>query len=212
MFNVLPAAQLFRRLTGACVLQLPIITRYYVTLSFLTTAACALEVSSAHWFHTKQMYAVFNVPVCESVQGGWRTMLQLDAVHRRRVAGTATSHACAATQIITPFNVYFNSHLIFKKGEIWRLLTNFFFFGNLGEPLLPFTCSAQYTAQPVSPQSLGITVDTDGQKRGTAAAAAAGQQQGFAATKQRRHTQAGTRLHVSRHICTAVTWLTYLLQ
>ncbi|WIA08444.1 hypothetical protein OEZ85_007881 [Tetradesmus obliquus] len=57
--------------------SLPIITRYYVTLSFLTTAACALE-------------------------------------------------------IITPFNVYFNSHLIFKKGEIWRLLTNFFFFGNLG--------------------------------------------------------------------------------
>ncbi|KAF6263578.1 Der1-like family-domain-containing protein [Scenedesmus sp. NREL 46B-D3] len=74
------AAQLCRRLTGACVLQLPIITRYYVTLSFLTTAACALE-------------------------------------------------------IITPFNVYFNSHLIFKKGEIWRLLTNFFFFGNLGKLL-----------------------------------------------------------------------------
>jgi hypothetical protein len=41
-----------------------------------------------------------------------------------------------ALQIITPFNVYFNSHLIFKKGEIWRLLTNFFFFGNLGTPLL----------------------------------------------------------------------------
>eukprot|EP00775_Hariotina_reticulata_P007038 gene7038-7252_t len=57
--------------------SLPIITRYYVTLSFLTTAACALE-------------------------------------------------------IITPFNVYFNAQLIFKKGEVWRLLTNFFFFGNLG--------------------------------------------------------------------------------
>eukprot|EP00882_Tetradesmus_deserticola_P003688 GHRQ01003902.1.p1 GENE.GHRQ01003902.1~~GHRQ01003902.1.p1 ORF type:complete len:263 (+),score=114.90 GHRQ01003902.1:284-1072(+) len=57
--------------------SLPIITRYYVTLSFLTTAACALE-------------------------------------------------------IITPFNVYYNSHLIFKKGEVWRLMTNFFFFGNLG--------------------------------------------------------------------------------
>jgi len=36
-------------------------------------------------------------------------------------------------QIITPFNVYFNAQLIFKKGEVWRLLTNFFFFGNLGE-------------------------------------------------------------------------------
>lgn len=57
--------------------SLPIITRFYITLSFFTTAACALE-------------------------------------------------------IITPFNVYFNAHLIFKKGEIWRLFTNFFFFGNLG--------------------------------------------------------------------------------
>ncbi|GBF90363.1 der1-like family protein [Raphidocelis subcapitata] len=58
-------------------MSLPIITRYYVTLSFLTTAGCALE-------------------------------------------------------IITPFNVYYNTSLIFRKGEVWRLLTNFFFFGSLG--------------------------------------------------------------------------------
>jgi len=38
----------------------------------------------------------------------------------------------ACLQIITPYNVYFNTKLIFKKGEVWRLLTNFFFFGNLG--------------------------------------------------------------------------------
>jgi hypothetical protein len=41
--------------------------------------------------------------------------------------------ACCVPQVITPFNVYFNTHLIFKKGEVWRLLTNFFFFGNLGK-------------------------------------------------------------------------------
>ena len=40
--------------------------------------------------------------------------------------------ACPA-QIITPFNVYFNAKLICQKFELWRLLTNFFFFGNLGE-------------------------------------------------------------------------------
>lgn len=57
--------------------QLPIVTRTYVTLAFLTTAGCALE-------------------------------------------------------IITPFNVYFNAKLICQKFELWRLLTNFFFFGNLG--------------------------------------------------------------------------------
>lgn len=57
--------------------QLPIVTRTYVTLAFLTTAGCALE-------------------------------------------------------IITPYNIYFNANLIFKKGELWRLMTNFFFFGKFG--------------------------------------------------------------------------------
>jgi len=56
---------------------LPVITRYYVTFCFLTTAGCALEV-------------------------------------------------------ITPLNVYFNYKLILRKGEVWRLFTNFFFFGYLG--------------------------------------------------------------------------------
>eukprot|EP00475_Leptophrys_vorax_P030823 TRINITY_DN4646_c0_g1_i2.p1 TRINITY_DN4646_c0_g1~~TRINITY_DN4646_c0_g1_i2.p1 ORF type:complete len:185 (+),score=5.70 TRINITY_DN4646_c0_g1_i2:194-748(+) len=57
--------------------QMPIITRSYLTLSFLTTAGCALEV-------------------------------------------------------ISPFSVYFNANLIFKKFQLWRLFTNFFFFGSIG--------------------------------------------------------------------------------
>eukprot|EP00958_Prasinococcus_capsulatus_P013453 scaffold1388_cov390-Prasinococcus_capsulatus_cf.AAC.3 len=57
--------------------QMPVITRSYLTLSFLTTAGCALD-------------------------------------------------------IISPFSVYFNARLIFYKFELWRLLTNFFFFGSLG--------------------------------------------------------------------------------
>lgn len=65
-------------------------------------------------------------------------------------------HACVVCivclQVITPFNVYFNAHLIFKKGEIWRLFTNFFFFGNLGKhhsnergcpPVSGYACSKQ---------------------------------------------------------------------
>jgi Derlin-2/3 len=35
-------------------------------------------------------------------------------------------------QIITPFNIYFNWKLIFQKYELWRLFTNFFYFGSLG--------------------------------------------------------------------------------
>ncbi|PNW72634.1 hypothetical protein CHLRE_15g636400v5 [Chlamydomonas reinhardtii] len=42
-----------------------------------------------------------------------------------------TTAGCAL-EIITPFNVYFNAKLVFKKLELWRLVTNFFFFGNLG--------------------------------------------------------------------------------
>lgn len=47
---------------------------------------------------------------------------------------TCVHGAQLAAQIITPYNVYFNSKLI-MKGEVWRLLTNFFFFGNLGAML-----------------------------------------------------------------------------
>jgi len=57
--------------------QMPVITRSYLTLSFLTTASCALE-------------------------------------------------------IISPFSVYFNARLIFRKLQVWRLFTNFFFFGHMG--------------------------------------------------------------------------------
>mmetsp|Transcript_42054 Transcript_42054/g.50980 ORF Transcript_42054/g.50980 Transcript_42054/m.50980 type:complete len:233 (+) Transcript_42054:401-1099(+) len=57
--------------------QMPIITRSYLTLSFLTTASCALE-------------------------------------------------------ILSPFTVYFNARLIFRKMQLWRLFTNFFFFGQMG--------------------------------------------------------------------------------
>lgn len=35
-------------------------------------------------------------------------------------------------QVITPFSMYFNARLIFQKYEVWRLFTNFLFFGSLG--------------------------------------------------------------------------------
>jgi Derlin-2/3 len=38
---------------------------------------------------------------------------------------------CIISKVITPFNVYFNRKLILE-GEIWRLATNFFYFGTLG--------------------------------------------------------------------------------
>jgi len=54
--------------------DIPIVSKVYLTLSFITTAACALD-------------------------------------------------------LISPFSLYFNYKLIVTKGQVWRLFTNFFFFG-----------------------------------------------------------------------------------
>ena len=40
-------------------------------------------------------------------------------------------------QIITPFTIYFNARFVYQKWELWRLLTNFMFFGSLGGVLCP---------------------------------------------------------------------------
>jgi hypothetical protein len=37
-----------------------------------------------------------------------------------------------SAQLISPFNVYFNTQLIFRHFQLWRLFTNFLFFGSLG--------------------------------------------------------------------------------
>ncbi|GIL84165.1 hypothetical protein Vretimale_15817 [Volvox reticuliferus] len=57
--------------------SLPVVTRAYITMAFLTTAGCTME-------------------------------------------------------IITPYSVYFNAQLVFKQLQLWRLATNFFYFGSLG--------------------------------------------------------------------------------
>lgn len=67
--------------------------------------------------------------------GGEQAGLQAQARHTLpRPSLLHADHGLQTSlQVITAFNIYFNAHLIFKKGEVWRLLTNFFFFGNLGE-------------------------------------------------------------------------------
>ncbi|XP_035412714.1 derlin-2-like isoform X3 [Cygnus olor] len=38
----------------------------------------------------------------------------------------------AVLELLTPFQLYFNPDLIFRKLQVWRLVTNFLFFGPLG--------------------------------------------------------------------------------
>jgi len=57
--------------------NLPVVTRFYLTIAVITSAACYLE-------------------------------------------------------LVSPFSLYYNVSLIFQKRELWRLVTNFFFFGDIG--------------------------------------------------------------------------------
>lgn len=58
-------------------MEIPVVSRTYLTLSFITTAACALD-------------------------------------------------------LVSPFSLYFNYKLIVQKAQLWRLLSNFLFFGTFG--------------------------------------------------------------------------------
>jgi Derlin-2/3 len=40
------------------------------------------------------------------------------------------------SELITPLYLYFNYDLIFRKFQIWRILTNFFYFGNFSLSLI----------------------------------------------------------------------------
>lgn len=44
--------------------------------------------------------------------------------------------AACALDIVTPYSLYYNWHAISQLGEVWRLITNFMFFGNLGVDFL----------------------------------------------------------------------------
>lgn len=56
--------------------------------------------------------------------------LDIPAVTRTYLAGCVLTTACCATGIISPFSLYFSVHMIFAKGQIWRLITNFLYFGS----------------------------------------------------------------------------------
>ncbi|XP_072462860.1 derlin-3 isoform X2 [Notamacropus eugenii] len=56
---------------------------------------------------------------------------QVPAVTRAYTAACVLTTA-AVLELITPFQLYFNPDLIFRKLQVWRLITNFLFFGPLG--------------------------------------------------------------------------------
>ncbi|XP_072207117.1 derlin-3 isoform X2 [Excalfactoria chinensis] len=70
-------------------------------------------------------------PCAMAYQGLAQEYLGMPAVTRAYTTACVLTTA-AVLEFITPFQLYFNPDLIFRKLQIWRLITNFLFFGPLG--------------------------------------------------------------------------------
>lgn len=53
-------------------------------------------------------------------------------VTRTYFTGCFVATVACALDVITPFHLYYNQHQIIHRGQLWRLVTNFLFFGNWG--------------------------------------------------------------------------------
>ncbi|KAK7242736.1 derlin [Aureococcus anophagefferens] len=60
----------------------------------------------------------------------WSWYTEIPVVSRVYLTASfvTTARACAL-DLVSPFALYYNFSLIFHKGQLWRLATNFFFFG-----------------------------------------------------------------------------------
>ncbi|KAM9055461.1 derlin-3 isoform 1-T3 [Megaptera novaeangliae] len=65
-------------------------------------------------------------------QGMATEFLQVPAVTRTYTAACVLTTAAVQLELLSPFQLYFNPHLVFRKFQVWRLVTNFLFFGPLG--------------------------------------------------------------------------------
>ena len=53
-------------------------------------------------------------------------------ITRTYVTGAIVVTASCSLELVSPFSLYFNLKLVLFKLQVWRLFTNFFFFGSLG--------------------------------------------------------------------------------
>ncbi|KAH0518108.1 Derlin-3 [Microtus ochrogaster] len=65
-------------------------------------------------------------------QGLAAGFLQVPAVTRAYTTACVLTTAAVQLELLSPFQLYFNPHLVFRKFQVWRLITTFLFFGPLG--------------------------------------------------------------------------------
>nr|XP_046180718.1 derlin-2-like isoform X2 [Oncorhynchus gorbuscha] len=58
--------------------------------------------------------------------------LQIPFVTRAYTTACVLTTAAVQLELITPFQLYFNPDLILRNYQVWRLITNFLFFGPVG--------------------------------------------------------------------------------
>jgi len=68
----------------------------------------------------------------KQTQNAKRTHTQLPVVTRAYVTLAALTTALCALELVRPFQLYFDPRYILVEGQLWRLATNFFYFGSLG--------------------------------------------------------------------------------
>mmetsp|Transcript_6844 Transcript_6844/g.11342 ORF Transcript_6844/g.11342 Transcript_6844/m.11342 type:complete len:241 (-) Transcript_6844:275-997(-) len=55
--------------------------------------------------------------------------MDIPVISRIYLTGAFLTTTACAVDIVTPFSLYFNWDLIFKEGQVWRLVTSYLFFG-----------------------------------------------------------------------------------
>lgn len=58
--------------------------------------------------------------------------MQIPPVTRSYISTCILTTLAVQLDIVTPYQLYFNPELIFKNFQIWRLITNFCYFGPIG--------------------------------------------------------------------------------
>jgi Derlin-2/3 len=69
-------------------------------------------------------------PVSALVSQEW--FFAVPPITRSYVTGAIVVTASCSLDLVSPFSLYFNLRLVMVKLQVWRLVTNFFFFGALG--------------------------------------------------------------------------------
>ena len=54
---------------------------------------------------------------------------RIPVLTRVYLTGSLITTALCALELVSPYSLFFSWSAVLKKGQIWRIFTNFFFFG-----------------------------------------------------------------------------------